>query len=319
MTWNPIRSAIDRALDVNIRQNALPGIQFSEPLGDPGWFGPGSTVWYVHGHFPSALLASAASATMETLHPGTAWAGPHHSMSFERINGVPTGATRPENYTKRAAQSTSVFLATAFASSPVAAHAAQMVNNMHRKVHGQRPDGISYDTHEPDFYRWNYATVVWGFGRAHELYHPRPLQGDELDNYFASYTKVGQAIYGSAIDLPATKAEVDDYLESTASVLGVTPPGAKLLGLYLPQNYPLVMRPVMNELYWVLCDMMPGWARELIRPANSGELTTKTRRAIMSGLMGVLNISGRHLPEIADSYRRAAAQPVDEVAVSKLG
>jgi uncharacterized protein (DUF2236 family) len=145
------------------------------------------------------------------------------------------------------------------------------------------------------------------------------LQGDEFDNYFASYTKVGQAIYGSAIDLPATKAEVDDYLESTASVLGVTPPGAKLLGLYLPQNYPLVMRPVMNELYWVLCDMMPGWARELIRPANSGELTTKTRRAIMSGLLGVLNMSGRHLPEIADSYRRAAAEPANEVPVSNFG
>jgi uncharacterized protein (DUF2236 family) len=320
VTWNPIRSAIDRALDVNIRQNALPGIQFSEPLGDPGWFGPGSTVWHVHGHFPSAILASAASAVMETLHPGTAWAGPHHSMSFERLNGVPTGAMRPENYTKRAAQSTSVFLATAFASSPVAEHAAQMVNNMHRKVHGQRPDGISYDTQEPDFYRWNYATVVWGFARSHELYHPRPLQGADLDDYFASYTKVGQAIYGSAIDLPATKAEVDDLLESTVSVLGVSPPGAKLLGLYRPHNYPLVMRPVVNEFFWVLCDMMPDWARDLIgAPASYGQATTKTRRAIMSGLMAVLNTSGRHLPEIAESYRRAAAQPVDELAVSKMG
>jgi len=320
VAWNPIRSAIDQALDVNIRQNALPGIQYSEPLGDPGWFGPGSTVWYVHGHFPSATLASAASAVMETLHPGTAFAGQQHGMTFERINGVPTGAMRPENYAKRAAQSTSVFMATVWAAAPVAEHAARMVNNMHRKVHGQRPDGVSYDTQDPDFYRWNYATIVWGYGRAHELYHPRPLQGAELDDYFASYTKVGQAIYGSAIDLPSTKAEVDDLLESTASELGLSAPGAKLLAIYRPQNSRLLTRPLIYEFFWVICDMLPDWARDLVgAPPIAGELTTKTRRAIMSGLLGVLNMSGRHLPEIADSYRRAAAQPVDEVPVSNFG
>jgi hypothetical protein len=38
-----------------------------------------------------------------------------------------------------------------------------MVRNMHRRVHGVRPDGLSYDTRETEFFRWNYATVVWGW------------------------------------------------------------------------------------------------------------------------------------------------------------
>ena len=79
-------------------------------------------------------------------------------------------------------------------------------------------------------------------------------------------------------------------------------------------------RPIVYEFFWVICDMLPGWARDLVgAPASAGELTTKTRRAIMSALMAVLNMSGRPLPEIADSYRRPAAQPIDQVAVSKFG
>ena len=31
-------------------------------------------------------------------------------------------------------------------------------------------------TNDPDWLRWNYATVVWGIATGHELYHPTPLR-----------------------------------------------------------------------------------------------------------------------------------------------
>ena len=77
-----------------------------------------------------------------------------------------------------------------------------------------------YDADEPEWLRWNYATVVWGIATAHERYHPQALRGADLDRYYGEFVKVGEALGGT--DLPATKAEVLDYLESALPTLALT-------------------------------------------------------------------------------------------------
>jgi uncharacterized protein (DUF2236 family) len=313
---NPIRRKIENVWDQQIRQHYLPRIQFSEPAGDPGWFGPGSPVWYVHEHIPSMLLGNVAFSVMETLHPGTMWAGVDHSMGYERINGVPTGRNIPENFAKRFGGSLSAFLGSVFGSTPVAEHSMTMVRNMHRKVHGVRRDGLPYDTRETEFFRWNYATVVWGWARAHEVYHPHPLRGADLDEYYRQYTRIGRELFGEPIDLPASKAEVADYLEETSKQLALSPPGAKLWAVYQTKGKPLKARPVVGLVRWAILDLQPDWAREiLLAPPRSGKVSTAVRRSIIRGLFAVANSTTKDFPEIADAYRRARATPTASAAV----
>jgi uncharacterized protein (DUF2236 family) len=313
--FNPFGRKIDNAWDQQIRAHYLPGIQFSEPAGDPGWFGPGSPVWYVHEHIPAMLLGNVAFSVIQSLHPGTMWAAVDHSFGYERIDGVPTGKTIPEAFAKRFGQSLSAFQGSVFGSTPVAERSTTMVRNMHRRVHGVRPDGLTYDTQEPEFFRWNYATVVWGWASAHEVYHPRPLRGADLDEYYRQYTRIGVELFGEPIDLPASKAEVADYLEESSKNLALSPPGASLWALYQTAGKPLKARPAIGLIQWVILDLMPDWALEMFSaPPRSGKVSAAARRATMRRLLAVAHSTTKDLPELADAYRRANATTTASVS-----
>ena len=97
---------------------------------------------------------------------------------------------------------------------------------MHHTVISTRPDGLRYDADDPDWLRWNYATVVWGIATAHEYYHPNPLRGKKIDRYYREFVKVGHALGGT--DLPETKAETLDCLYSYLPKLGSPTYGAAM-------------------------------------------------------------------------------------------
>ena len=44
----PTKDAIKESWVRAVGADSLPGVQFTEPAGDPGLFGPGSSIWYVH-------------------------------------------------------------------------------------------------------------------------------------------------------------------------------------------------------------------------------------------------------------------------------
>src|SRR5258708_17515558 len=89
--FNPLELAFDKMFGLTLRERFFKGVQFAEPNGDPGWFGPESAVWYVHEHLPVLFLGLGAAAAIETLHPDFAWMGYDHTRAIERIEGVPTG------------------------------------------------------------------------------------------------------------------------------------------------------------------------------------------------------------------------------------
>lgn len=91
---------LDKAFEP-VRQRFFKGVQFAEPQGDPGWFGPDSAVWYVHEHLPTFYIGLAAAAMMETLHLDMAWMGYQHTRAVERVDGVPTGRFDNEGWASR--------------------------------------------------------------------------------------------------------------------------------------------------------------------------------------------------------------------------
>jgi uncharacterized protein (DUF2236 family) len=169
------------------------------------------------------------AAYLERFDPSIFWMGVDHSRIPERDeNGVATGRIDPEGAAVRLGHSVSFFIGTAYGSTETADRLAKTVRAIHHTVKGTRPDGLAYDADDPDWLRWNYATVVWGIATAHEYYHPNPLRGNKIDRYYREFVKVGHALGGT--DLPETKAETLECLESYLPKLALTYGAAMFTG-----------------------------------------------------------------------------------------
>lgn len=298
---NPASLAQERAFDTLIRRRFFRGLAFDGPAGDPGWFGRGSAVWYVHEHVPALVIGLFAAALMETLHPDFAWMGRDHSRSVERVDGVATGRMDPEGVLQRAGHSYSFFMTVAYGSTDSAERVTRAVRGMHSAVRGTRPDGRGYDAGDPETLRWAYATVVWGLATAHERYHARPLR--DVDRYYREFVRVGEALGG--VDLPASKADVDAYLRERVQLMAVTLPTVSFLASLAGREQPRLLHPVLRQLRWAVLDLQPDWARSLLRfvPGPTARLR---RAAVWSALNGIRYGAGP-LREITDARARAAA------------
>ena len=173
------------------------GMEFAGPVGDPGWFGPDSAVWHVHSHMRPGLRA-AVRRLHRTPRPVDLLDGrPPLPAGRPRRGRQAIPADRPEGAAIRLGHSVAFFIGTAYGSTETAERLAPTVRAMHHTIKGVRPDGAAYDADDPDWLRWNYATVVWGLATAHERYHPRPLRGEKLDRYYGEFVRVGHALGGT--------------------------------------------------------------------------------------------------------------------------
>ncbi len=287
------------------RQEFFKTVQFTEPAGDPGWFGPDSAVWYVYSHLPTVQIAMAAAAMMETLHPTQAWMAYEHTRAIERdANGVPTGNIDDEAIVSRGGHTLSFFYGTAMGPTAVAEKVSKTVYGIHEHIHGTRPDGVAYRANDPDLLCWNYCTQAWALAESHRRFHPKPLKGAELDRFFAEYARMAIEI-GSAPP-PTTKAGVDKYLADSVPQLGVTMPTVELLNPLAPWRYPLYQRPLYSVIFWAVQDMHPKWAQKLM---NTPKLTPLGRVARRAALKAMLNSAGPDpaILEVRQARARAAA------------
>ncbi len=63
-----LRRRIERQV-LGLSGLALGQIDFEQPKGDPGLFGPDSVCWQVHGDFTSMLIGGIAALLLQALHP----------------------------------------------------------------------------------------------------------------------------------------------------------------------------------------------------------------------------------------------------------
>ncbi|GAA5167389.1 hypothetical protein GCM10023321_60060 [Pseudonocardia eucalypti] len=265
----------DRIFETQVRSRYFRGLEFAGPRGDPGWFGPDSAVWYVHSHLPTLVFGLVCAAYLEGFDPSIVAMGADHSRLLARDeDGRSTERIDEEGAAVRFGHSLSFFIGTAYGSTATAERLTRTVRAMHHTVKGTRPDGLPYDADDPDWLRWNYATVVWGLATAHERYHYRPLRGEALGRYYAEFTRVGQALGGT--DLPATKAETLDCLKSYLPRLAITSAQAARTGPNLrdvptgPLNGPFVD--------WMVRDTLPTWAARMVMHRRPRDVEVYARR-----------------------------------------
>ncbi|GAA0234031.1 oxygenase MpaB family protein [Cryptosporangium japonicum] len=309
---NVLAARFQQSFDADTRSRFFRGMDFRSPAGDPGWFGPGSAVWYVHSHTPAVILGLVAASYIEGLDPSISWMGYDHSRLVERRDGVPTGAIDEEGGKVRLGHSVAFFIGTAYGSTRTAENLARTVRAMHHTVKGVRPDGLPYDADSPEWLRWNYATVVWGLATAHERYHRAPLA--DIDRYYGEFVRVGEALGGT--DLPATKQDTLDCLESYLPKLAMTPIKAFATGPNLRGNGRKAWEPGSEFLDWAVRDMLPGWAQKLALYQRPNPVRLRLRRA---ALRAVVNGADSPLREFDEARARVAAGVTAPVTSTRPG
>jgi len=302
-----IAQRLDTFFDDAVRSRYFKRMEFAEPVGDQGWFGPGSAVWHVHSHMPALFLGLTAAAFIENLHPSIAWMAYDHSRLVEREDGVPTGRLDVEGAKVRFAHSLAFFIGTAYGSTETAERVTRAVRAMHHTIKGTRPDGVDYDADDPEWLRWNYATVVWGIAAAHERYHPHPLKGAEIDRYYGEFVRVGEALGGT--DLPATKADVAAYLEAALPELALTSIAASRTWPNVRASTPLPAQPFEWFMDWAKKDLLSPWAQALVLFRPPDRVTTTVRRAMLRSLIAGLHLTFDPLREFQQATARVAAVP----------
>ncbi|MDL9935722.1 oxygenase MpaB family protein [Gordonia sp. ABSL1-1] len=285
--------------DENIRTKFFRGMDFENPAGDPGWFGPDSATWYVHSHTPALLFGLQCASYLERLDPSIYWMGMHHSRLVTRADS-PDAPVRvdPEGANIRLGHSLAFFMGTAYGSTETAERLARTVRAMHHTIKGVRPDGLAYDADDPAWLRWNYATVVWGIATAHEIYHPKPLRGDDLERYYREFVRVGHALGGT--DLPETKADTLECLKEYLPKLGLTYGNAAATG----SN---ITNPAQAAVDWAIRDTMPTWAAKLVLHQRPNPVERRARRSAVWAAINGVHLSMGEAPEFAAARRRVAA------------
>lgn len=299
-----LQSRIAGFYDDEIRSRYFRGLEFDGPDGDPGWFGPDSAVWHVHSHMPALVFGLQCAAYLERFDPSIFWMGVDHSRIVERPDGdLFDLRINPEGATVRLAHSVSFFIGTAYGSTATAERLANTVRAMHHTVKGVRPDGLPYDADDPEWLRWNYATVVWGIATAHEYYHPNPLRAKKIDRYYREFVKVGQALGGT--DLPETKAETLDCLHSYLPKLAITYGTAAATGSNLADpKYP--GPPGGEFIDWAIRDTLPSWAAAMVMHRKPNPIERALRQASVWSVINGLHLAMGPLPEFRQAQKRVA-------------
>jgi len=287
---------VNQRFEEGVRKHFFKGMEFAAPVADPGWFGPGSAVWHVHSHMHALIFGLQCAAYLERLDPSIYWMGMHHSRLVKRDNetGVGTPQIDPRGASVRLGHSVAFFIGTAYGSTETAERLAKSVRSMHHTIKGVRPDGAAYDADDPEWLRWNYATVVWGLATAHELYHPNPLRGKKIDDYYGEFVRVGHALGGT--DLPTTKAETLECLKSYLPRLAVTHGMAMSTGRNLPMPH--------SAVDWAIRDTMPKWAKELISHRDPNIIERTARRAAVWSIINGLHFAAGTAPEFRQAQAR---------------
>jgi uncharacterized protein (DUF2236 family) len=250
------KDAIKETWLKTVGADSLPGVQFSEPAGDPGLYGPGSAIWYVHSDV-ATLVGGLSGLLLGALHQPT-------------MHGTNQHSSYTDDPLARLGRTASFVNAMTWGSMPVVEKTCDMVKKMHKLVVGTMPDGRPYSANASEQLVWTAMTQSHSIMRAHQRYHPKPLTGARIDEYYAQYAQFAIKL-GADIPVPSSRTEVDDYFRDMRPLLTFAEETAELADYF---RRPFGPDPITKASSVIITrsafDTMPGWAQRLygIRSAS---------------------------------------------------
>lgn len=221
-------------------------IEYDQPLGDPGLFGPDSVTWRVHGDFPAMMAGGIAALMLQTLHPA-ALAGVWDHSNFRA------------DLVGRLRRTTAFVAGTSYAPVSEAERLIARVRGIHDRVHGVTEDGRPYHANDPALLTWVHVTEVSSFLRGYLRYAnpalPRPLQ----DRYYAENARVAEAL--GATGVPVSVAGVERYFADVQGALRFSARSREVLRVLDGIRLPIPVSGVSKHLFLGAgAALLPDWA-----------------------------------------------------------
>jgi uncharacterized protein (DUF2236 family) len=222
---------------------------------DRGLFGPDSVSWQVQAD-PAAGVGGLSALFLQALHP-LAMAGVFEHSSYDK------------DFWPRFQRTAQYVTTVNFGTTGEVNAAAARVRGMHKFVRGTDPvTGEPYSAASPDLITFVHVTEVHGFVNAVQR-GGLGLSDGEVDQYYREQVQVARLL--GAVDIPASRSQVRDYLQRVRPQLVATPTarnGARLL-LAPPMSTKVRLltpaRPAWAALASLAFCMMPRWARRIYR------------------------------------------------------
>ena len=178
-------------------------VDYREPAGDPGLFGPDSMAWRVHANPIALAIGGVAAVILELAEPRVRSGVWDHSI-FK---------TDPLLRMQRTGEAT---LITTYGPTAAAQARVAMVTRMHGRVRGVTPEGQAYTALEPELMTCVHVTASWGFLTAYHR-HVAPLTPAEQDRYYAEGGRLGR-MFG-APEPPDDAAGVEAWFDRMRPML----------------------------------------------------------------------------------------------------
>lgn len=227
----------------------LPRIQYAEPAGDPGLFGPDSVTWRVFSDFPSMFIGGVSSLFLQALHPSV-------------MAGVADHSRYKDDPQARLARTGSFVAGTAYGSTRVAEEAIAMVRALHDRVEGVRPDGVPYRANDPANLAWVHVTEVGQFLRGYQRYSGTPLRPDDVDRYYGETAQIARRL--GAHDVPTSAGQVRDFYRRRRADLAVHDQARETIAWLLdPGGPPGPEKTAYTVMVKAAVGLLPRWAQRL--------------------------------------------------------
>ena len=240
-----IRTRIERQV-MSLTGLALGEVDYEQPKGDPGLFGPGSVPWKVHSDFTCMLIGGIAALLMQTLHP-LALAGVWDHSAFRK------------DLLGRLRRTGQFIAATTFGSQGDAERLIERVKAIHRHIQGQAADGRPYRAEDPALLTWVHVAEVSHFLAAHLRYFDSTLPGAEQDRYYAEIALVAERL--GATNVPRSRAEIATYYQQIRPELLCDERSREVCRVLLQAPAPSALaKPFGALMMQAGIDLLPDWA-----------------------------------------------------------
>jgi uncharacterized protein (DUF2236 family) len=226
------------------------GVDYDNPKGDPGLFGPYSATWRIHADFPAMMSGGLCALMLQTLHPrALAGVWDHSDFRHDLLGRL---------------RRTTIFVGGTSFAPTVAAHGLiERVRRIHDKVAGVTADGTSYSAGDPDLLTWVHCTEAWSFLHGYVRYR-KPVPADMQDRYYDETARVAEALGAGGV--PRSRQDVEDYFGGVLPQLRFDARSATVLEVLDKASLPVLLgsaiRPVFLGAGAVL---LPDWACTLLR------------------------------------------------------
>ena len=227
-------------------RNQQLAIDYDQPPGDPGLFGPDSVTWRIHGDFPGMLAGGIGALMLQTLHPAALAGVWDHSNFRADLIG-------------RLRRTTAFVAGTSYASTREAERLIARVRGIHERVIGVTEDGQPYAANDPALLTWVHVTEVASFMRGYLLYARPTLPLEIQDRYYAEQARVAIAL--GARDVPRSIAEVEAYFAAVQNDLRFSGRSREVLSVLAAMRLPVPMAGVSKHLFLGAgAALLPDWA-----------------------------------------------------------